>query len=132
MTEAPQPPATPAPTPPAASQGNGLAVAGMVLGIIGLAGGCLYGIGLAPAIVGLILSIMGKKKAKQTGVGGGMATAGIVCSVIALALAAVVLIGLIVGFSIFGAKVAEEMERMQQQQGQPAGQTMRLLLSRFA
>ena len=90
MTEAPQQPQAPAPVdqgPIQPKQGNGLAIAGMVLGIVGLVGLCIWYIGLPCAIVGLILSILARKKSKVTGTGGGMAMAGIICSVIALGLA---------------------------------------------
>ena len=122
MTQAPEPqqpqqpaqPAAPQPQyqPPAQKQGNGLAIAGMVLGIIGLVGLCIWWLGLPCAIVGLILSCLGKKKSKITGTGGGMATAGIVTSVIALALGIIGIILLIVGFSMF----ASEIKKAQQMQ----------------
>ena len=63
-------------------QTNGLAIASLIVSIIGLLFCCCYGV---PAIIcgiaGLILGIMANKKVKS-----GMATAGIVCSVISLAL----------------------------------------------
>ena len=83
----PQPAPQPvAPQPTGPPQGNGLAVAGMVLGIIGLGLFCLWPVAIPCAIVGLILSVLGKKKSKITGTGGGMATTGLVLSIIALAL----------------------------------------------
>jgi uncharacterized membrane protein len=112
MSQMPTPTAPPA--GPVPQQGNGLAVAGMVLGILGLVGLCIWFVGLPCAIVGLILSIMGKKKAKETGVGGGMATAGMICSIIALGLAVVGVIFAVVGYSMFGAKVQEMQRQMQQ------------------
>ena len=117
MTEAPQEPQapqTPAAMPPAggAGQGNGLAIAGMVLGIVGLVGLCIWWLGLPCAIVGLILSICAKKKAAVTGTGGGMATAGIVTSVVALGLAVLGFIFMIVGFAIFSSAVKEGLENM--------------------
>ncbi len=116
MTQIPQPPIE-TPQGPPAKQGNGLAIAGMILGIVGLVGLCIWWIGLPCAVVGLVLSIMGKNKAKATGTGGGMATAGIVCSVIALSLGAIGVILVIVGVSVFGSKLQEmqmESEYMQQ------------------
>ena len=118
MTQAPEPqqPVAPQPQyqPPSQKQGNGLAIAGMVLGIIGLVGICIWWLGLPCAIVGLILSCLGKKKSKITGTGGGMATAGIVTSVIALALAIIGIILVIVGVSMFASKV-KELEAQQRQ-----------------
>ncbi len=62
--------------------GQGMSVASMVLGIVSLV--IPYG-GLATAIVGLVLGVMGKKKNAEVGAPAGMATAGIVCSIIGLA-----------------------------------------------
>ena len=114
MTEAPQPPEAPAPAPPAAAQGggNGLAIAGMILGIVGLVGLCLWYIGLPCAIVGLILSIQGKKKAKVTGTGAGMATTGVVISCVAIGLTVLLLILAAVGIAFFGSKIDEIQKSM--------------------
>jgi hypothetical protein len=65
--------------------GKGLNIASMVLGIISLvlmfwAGG----IGVIPAIIGLVLGVVGKDKSREVGAPTGMATAGIVCSIVAL------------------------------------------------
>ena len=78
-------------------QGNGLAVAGMVLGIVSVPFICVWPIGLVCAIVGLCLSVVGKNKAQETNSGGGMAMAGLVLSCVTLAL---LLIGLVVGLSM--------------------------------
>ncbi len=132
MSQAPVPPPVGAPVPQ--QQGNGLAIAGMVLGIIGLVGLCVWWIGLPCAIVGLILSVLGKKKAKITGTGGGMATAGIVLSIIALALAVIGIILLVVGLSMFGEQIQQEMERQQRMEnGGPNGmlEFVRPLLATF-
>lgn len=95
MTETPQPPASPEPPSvgpqppapaPAQGQGNGLAVAGMVLGIVALVLFCFWYIAIPCGVVGLILSIQGKKKAAATGAGAGMAKAGLILCIIALAL----------------------------------------------
>ncbi|MCD4823356.1 MAG: hypothetical protein K8S55_02010 [Phycisphaerae bacterium] len=117
MTEVPTPPDSPQGTPPAAApapapapapvaapvvaggpkQGNGIAVAGMILGIIACALFCIPYIALPCAIVGLILSIQGKKKSLVTGTGSGMAITGIILSIIALAVAALLIILIIAG-----------------------------------
>ena len=73
------------PTPP----GKGLSIASLVLGICSLV--VPYG-GVAIAIVGLILGILGKKKNLEVGLPAGMATAGIVLSIIALAWSIVLVI----------------------------------------
>ena len=66
---------------------KGLAIAGMVLGIVGLlfSFGCLWFISLPLALVGIILSAMAIKKCSQgIAEGKGMAIAGLVTSIIAL------------------------------------------------
>jgi len=59
-----------------------MSIAAMVLGICSLV---VPYAGVATAIVGLILGVMGKKKAVEVGAPTGMATAGIVMSIIGLA-----------------------------------------------
>ena len=70
------------------SEKRGLAIASMVLGILGLVLACLS-IGLFPAIIGLILGII--SLATHRG-GHGMAIAGVVTSAIAVAIAVIILI----------------------------------------
>lgn len=70
------------------SEKRGLAIASMVLGILGLVLACLS-IGLFPAIIGLILGII--YLATHRG-GHGMAIAGVVTSAIAVAIAVIILI----------------------------------------
>jgi hypothetical protein len=65
--------------------GQGLGIASMVLGILGLA----VPFGEVLALVGLILGAVSKKKSNEAGMPSGMATAGIVCSIIALAISIV-------------------------------------------
>jgi hypothetical protein len=72
-------------------QGNGMAVAGMVLGIISVVTVCLWPISLILAIIGLCLSIAGKSRSSRTNTGGGMAITGIVLSCVALAMIALLL-----------------------------------------
>lgn len=64
---------------------NGLAIASLVLGILGLVFFFIQSlVGIILAIIGLVLGIVAKKRQPS-----GMATAGIVLSIIALALCAV-------------------------------------------
>lgn len=59
---------------------NGLAIAGMVLGIISIPAACCFACaGWICGILGLIFSILGQSKGKS-----GMGLAGIICSVIGL------------------------------------------------
>lgn len=68
---------------------NGLQIASLVLGIIGIPACCCYGIpGILFGVIGLILAIIGNRKNKGVGVG----IAGLVCSIIAIALGIVALI----------------------------------------
>jgi hypothetical protein len=67
--------------------GNGLAVAGMVLGIIGLALCWIPFAGWLCALIGVILGALGISKAKKLGgKGKGMAIAGLVCGIVGLAI----------------------------------------------
>ena len=98
-----------------------MAVASMVLGIIALVLFCVWYVSIPVAIVGLILGVIASGKAKRgEGGGAGMAKAGIICTIIALALDIIVIIGVIVGFSLFGNKIRQiqqrQIQQMQQQQ----------------
>ena len=72
-------------------KGKGMAIAGMVLGIVALVV-CWWGVasfaGLPLAIVGLVLSCVGGKKIKAAGGKSGIATAGLVIGIIAVVLTA--------------------------------------------
>ena len=73
------------------NNGKGLSVAGLVLGICALVIGLIINsaVGLVCGIVGIILSVMGRKKAKLAGAPTGMATAGLVlgiCQIVAAAI----------------------------------------------
>ncbi|MDP6633477.1 MAG: GYF domain-containing protein [Phycisphaerae bacterium] len=81
-----------APIQTAPQPGNGMAVAGMVLGIVSVPFICFWPIGLVCAIVGLCLSVLGKNRAREINVGEGMAIAGLVLSCVTLALIAILLI----------------------------------------
>lgn len=63
------------------NKANGMQIASLVLGIIGIPGCCCYGIvGLLLGIIGLVLALVGNKQNKGSGVGIG----GLVCSIIAI------------------------------------------------
>lgn len=100
-----QVPAQTAPQP-----GNGLAVAGMILGIVSIPLICLWPIGLLCAVVGLCLSVPGKNRAKETNTGAGMAIAGIVTSCVTLGLLLIVLAIFMMGVGMAG-NVLENMPR---------------------
>jgi len=81
----------PMPGAPAPRQGNGLAVAGMVLGILAIVLFWTSIIDLVIALLAIIFSIIGMRKASRVGVGKGMAIAGLVTGIIGLLLAGVIL-----------------------------------------
>lgn len=70
------------------------AVVALVMGILSIVGCCCYGIGAVPAIVGLILAIMSKKKNPS-----GIATAGLVCSIIGLVFSVIAIIYFVAVFA---------------------------------
>lgn len=62
------------------NKANGLQIAGLVCGILGICGACCYAVpGLIFSIIGLICSILGNKKNKH-----GIGVAGLVCSIVGL------------------------------------------------
>lgn len=79
---------------------NGLAVAGMVLGIIAVVLLCVWYVSMPCALLSLIFSIVGHGKAKEVGVGGGMAKAGLILSIIALSLALLIIILVAIGLAM--------------------------------
>lgn len=101
MTQ-PPPAAQPSPpAPPAGPKTSGLAIAGLIVGVLGL---CTFGLG---GIVGLVLSIVAIRKIGRSagGVGGrGLAVAGLIVSI------STILIGLVLAAAI-GGGVFYAMER---------------------
>jgi len=83
-------------------QGNGLAVAGMVLGILGLVLCWVPFIGWLIAVVGVILGAIGWSKANKTGKNKGMAIAGVVCGIVGLAIGVIFLVMAMTAVSAFG------------------------------
>jgi NAD/NADP transhydrogenase beta subunit len=77
-------PPYPAPRPPV--PGKGLGIAGMVLGICGAAlWWTTLWVSLPCAIVGLVLSVIAMKKAKEAGMKNAFAVTGLVLSIVGLA-----------------------------------------------
>lgn len=65
--------------------GKGMGIASMILGIVGLCTGWLYGVGAILGIVGIVLAVMSRNKSKSVGLPqSGLAVAGLVCSIIAV------------------------------------------------
>lgn len=125
MTETPQPPAEAAPAPPAeAPKSNGMATAGMVLGIISaalLVVFCAPYLAIIVGVIGLILSVLGMKKAKQlNGVGAGKAKIGLICSIVGIVVGLVELILLLAFAKTVADKTLEDIQRgLEQYSNQP-------------
>ncbi len=69
-------------------QTNGMAIAALVCGIVGVVG-CFLGyfafVSLALSVVGIVLGVKGMNVAKTTGAGKGLAIAGLVCGIVGAA-----------------------------------------------
>lgn len=94
------PPVYPAYGPPVAvPPTNGMAIASMVVSIVGILGLCGYGLGGYIGIVGAILGHVSRKQIRERGENGdGMALAGIVMGWLATAIAVLATIALVVFF----------------------------------
>jgi hypothetical protein len=69
----------------AAPKTSGLAIASLVLGLVGIVSSLCYGFGVIPAIVGIILGIVGLIKINKSDAGGKrLAIAGIIISFVAI------------------------------------------------
>ncbi|MFD3530904.1 DUF4190 domain-containing protein [Streptomyces sp. NPDC058664] len=74
------------------SPSNGMGTASMVLGIIAVAGFCLYGLGMVLGILALIFGVIGMKKAgRGEATNRGMALAGVILGAIGTVVSAVFL-----------------------------------------
>ncbi len=82
------------PVQEAKSGSNTMSIIGLVLGILSILMTCCYGMGVALAIPGLILGIVGNKKNKS-----GIALAAIICSIVGLVFNVVYLVLVIIGFA---------------------------------
>jgi hypothetical protein len=66
----------------------GIAIAGLVLGILSILSPILCGVFALPVgIAGIICSVMGRNQARERGLPTNLATAGLVCSIIGSVLA---------------------------------------------
>ena len=85
---------------------NGMQIASLVLGIIGIPACCCYGVpGVLFGIIGLILAIVGNKRSRNKGIG----IAGLVCSIIAIAFGAIVSVYYIYVLQAFGPLIQRVM-----------------------
>ena len=87
-----QPNQQPAPQSPD-DPGKGMGIASLVLGIVGLCTGSLFGLGCVLGIVGIVLAVISGNKSSAVGLKrNGLAIAGLVCSIIAVVSGAACLI----------------------------------------
>ena len=65
--------------------GKGTGAASLVLGIVGLCTGWLYGVGCVLGIIGVVLAVVSGNKSSTVGLNrNGLAIGGLVCSIIAI------------------------------------------------
>ena len=81
---------------------NGMAVAGMVLGIVSIVLVCVWFVSVPCAIVGLCLSVLGRNRAQEINSGEGMAGTGLGLSCVTLALLLRALLAGLAGLSMIG------------------------------
>ena len=87
--------------PYGASPRNGAGLASLILGVIGLLLCWLLGIGIVPGIIGLILGVVGMRRAKRgLATNRGVAIAGVVTSALAI-IASAVVIAILIAFGNF-------------------------------
>ncbi|TYQ14914.1 UNVERIFIED_CONTAM: uncharacterized protein DUF4190 [Acetivibrio alkalicellulosi] len=80
---------------PTPAKTNGLAIASLVLGILGILLLCCFYIGVIPGIIAIVLSFLAKSKIREsdgTETGNGLATAGLIMGIATIALAIVFLV----------------------------------------
>ena len=79
--------------------GKGLAIAGMVLGIVSLLTFCLWYLCLPCGVTAIILSAVAINKAKMVGMKSPMALAGIACACVGIALMIILYLIVIIGLA---------------------------------
>ena len=75
--------------PDAAHPTSGMAVGALICGILSIIFGCCCGVGILPAIIGMILALVDRKR--NAGFGG-VALAGLICSIIGGAISLLLLV----------------------------------------
>ncbi|AWL40867.1 MULTISPECIES: DUF4190 domain-containing protein [unclassified Streptomyces] len=87
---------------------NGLGVAAMVLGIVGVVGFCMWGIGIVLGVLALVFGIVGHGRVKRGEAdNGGMALAGIILGSVSIVIGGVFLVLLIIGVTDGGSSGEE-------------------------
>ena len=91
----------------AAGQGNGMAVAALVLGIISFVLFFACGVGILAGVVAVILGFLGMSKAKQIGKGRGMSIAGLILGGVGIVVSALFLVLVTIGINKTADKVQD-------------------------
>jgi hypothetical protein len=82
---------------------NGMAIASLVLGIVGLVTMVCYFIGILPGILAIVFGVLARKQIRLTGEqGSGIATAGLICGWIAAGLPTLIFLVLVIYFMARG------------------------------
>jgi hypothetical protein len=128
MPPPPAPPSGPPPMyqPPPPGKPQGMAIASMVLGVVGLLSFCNWRISIPCAVLAIVLGFVAKGKIKSGEAGGdGMVKAGIILGFVSVALSLIVTLLFIAGVSFIGShakdwekKLQDEQRRIEQQQQQ--------------
>lgn len=101
----------PGPAPGTAPQGNGLAIAGLVLGLLGLLLCWVPFLGWLLAILGIIFGAIGVSKAKRVQRGKGMALAGLITGVAGLVIGVILFVLAMQAVERRKAELREEFEQ---------------------
>jgi len=109
----PQPPQPSGTFGPAQPAGNGIAIAALVLGIVGLALFCLRYVSIPCGVLAIIFGVIGKNKAKQGAPRGGMAMAGLIMGCIGIVLTVLWLAGVAALLGFARAKMPEIAQQLQ-------------------
>lgn len=93
---------------------NGMAIASLVLGIIGLVFSCCYGVGAVFGIIALAFGIISSRQIKKSHEqNGGMSVAGIILGIIAIVVGVLVVIFIVANRGLFAEELKRSMEMMQ-------------------
>lgn len=99
---------------PAANNGKGLGIAGMILGILAIILSFIpcFGVwAIIFAVVGVILSAISLSQAKKAGTSKGMAIAGLICSILAIIIGSIWIFVIAKAVNEGGGLLKEAMEQ---------------------
>jgi len=94
---------------PTGDSGNGMSIAALVCGIIGIIGAFIPYVNifcLVLAILGIVFGVKGMKKAKITGAGKGLAVAGLVLGIIGTSFSAILVLCTVILVGTLGSMAA--------------------------